>query len=138
MIRRFDDPKERDRLRAEMRVNLARRGGADRLMISRHPAEASLEGRTLAGIAASRNADQVETAIAILRAGGAGVVSFNMIEDDIAAFMRRPWTITSSDGGLVPMGEGVPHPVLTAHFRASCGCMSRSVVWSGWKMQSAA
>ncbi|MBX3147951.1 MAG: D-aminoacylase [Gemmatimonadales bacterium] len=110
MIRRFDDPKERDRLRAEMRVNLARRGGADRLMISRHPAEASLEGRTLAGIAASRNADQVETAIAILRAGGAGVVSFNMIEDDIAAFMRRPWTITSSDGGLVPMGEGVPHP----------------------------
>ncbi|MHB1327660.1 MAG: N-acyl-D-amino-acid deacylase family protein, partial [Gemmatimonadales bacterium] len=110
MIRRFDDPKERDRLRAEMRVNLARRGGADRLMMSRHQADASLEGKTLAQIAASRNVDAIDAAIAILKAGGSGVVSFNMIEDDIAGFMRRPWTITSSDGGLGPMGEGVPHP----------------------------
>ncbi len=110
MRRRFDDPKDRERLRAEMRVNLARRGGADRLMMSRHQADPSLEGKTLQQIATARGTDAVETAIAILKAGGSGVVSFNMIEDDIAAFMKQPWTITSSDGGLVRMGEGVPHP----------------------------
>ncbi len=108
--RRFDDPKDRERLRAEMRVNLARRGGADRLMLSRHQADPSLEGKTLQQIATARGTDAIETAIAILKAGGSGVVSFNMIEDDIAAFMKQPWTITSSDGGLVRMGEGVPHP----------------------------
>ena len=38
------------------------------------------------------------------------IVSFNMSEDDIALIMRQPWTMTSSDGGLVQMTDGVPHP----------------------------
>jgi N-acyl-D-amino-acid deacylase len=29
---------------------------------------------------------------------------------DVRVLMRQPWTMTSSDGGLVPMDEGVPHP----------------------------
>src|SRR5690606_5415044 len=31
-------------------------------------------------------------------------------EDDIELLMRQPWTMTSSDGTLVQMGAGVPHP----------------------------
>jgi N-acyl-D-amino-acid deacylase len=33
-----------------------------------------------------------------------------MSEEDIAHIMRKPYTMASSDGGLVAMGEGVPHP----------------------------
>ncbi|HKH29002.1 MAG TPA: amidohydrolase family protein, partial [Sphingomicrobium sp.] len=38
------------------------------------------------------------------------IVSFNMSEDDIEHLMRQPYTMTSSDGGLVLMTEGKPHP----------------------------
>lgn len=110
MVRRLDDPADRTRLLAEITRNLARRGGAARQLISRHAADPSLEGRTLQEIADQRRVTPVDAAVAILRAGGAGIVSFNMDEADIAAFMRQPWTMTSSDGTLVEMGEGVPHP----------------------------
>jgi N-acyl-D-amino-acid deacylase len=43
-------------------------------------------------------------------AGDASIVSFNMSEDDIRQIMTRPYTMASSDGGLVPMGAGQPHP----------------------------
>jgi N-acyl-D-aspartate/D-glutamate deacylase len=33
-----------------------------------------------------------------------------MSEDDIEAIMREPYTMASSDGGLVPQGAGHPHP----------------------------
>ena len=33
-----------------------------------------------------------------------------MSEADIAHIMRQPYTMTSSDGDLVPMGSGRPHP----------------------------
>jgi N-acyl-D-amino-acid deacylase len=37
-------------------------------------------------------------------------VSFNMSERDIDFIMRQPWNMTSTDGDLVPMGRGKPHP----------------------------
>jgi N-acyl-D-aspartate/D-glutamate deacylase len=33
-----------------------------------------------------------------------------MHERDIEEIMKRPYTMTSTDGDLVPMGEGKPHP----------------------------
>ena len=42
--------------------------------------------------------------------GDVSIVSFNMSEQDIELIMRQPWTMASSDGGLVPMNAGVPHP----------------------------
>ena len=33
-----------------------------------------------------------------------------MSERDIELIMRQPWTMTSTDGDLVPMGQGKPHP----------------------------
>jgi len=40
----------------------------------------------------------VEAAIKIIRNGGSGVASFNMTENDIAAFMKEDWVMTCSDG----------------------------------------
>jgi N-acyl-D-aspartate/D-glutamate deacylase len=33
-----------------------------------------------------------------------------MSEDDIEHIMRQPWTMTCTDGDLVPLGQGKPHP----------------------------
>src|SRR5690606_14193448 len=89
---RLADPATRARIVAEMHENLARRGGADRIQIGSYAPERSLEGGTLADAAAGRNMDPVETAIALLDRGGVGIVSFNMLDEDIERLMRQPWT----------------------------------------------
>ena len=61
-------------------------------------------------VAQERGVEPTELALQLLEAGGAGLVNFNMDAGDIAALMRQPWTMTSSDGGLTAMGQGVPHP----------------------------
>ncbi len=94
---RIRNPEVRDHLVADMTDNMRRRGGAKSLLIT-GGGDRSLVGKTLDDIAKSRNADPILTAIEIIMAGGAGVASFNMNEDDIANFMRQPWVMTGSDG----------------------------------------
>lgn len=108
--RRLATREERERIRAEMVDNLDRRGGAARLQISRHRSDAAIEGRTLEAVAQARGKDPVDAALEIIQAGGAGVVSFNMLERDVDRFMQESWVMTCSDGDLVRLGEGVPHP----------------------------
>jgi N-acyl-D-aspartate/D-glutamate deacylase len=91
LLRRFDDRAVAGRLRAEMAANLARRGGAAKLLVT----EGAMAGRTLAQIAVG--GDPVTAAIATIRIGDPATVSFNMDERDIAAFMRQPWVMTGSD-----------------------------------------
>ncbi len=107
---RLANPRERSRLRADMLVALERRGGAETLLLSRHRADTSLEGRYLSDLAEEWDLEPIDAALRLLDAGGAGLVSFNMSEEDIAHIMTREWTMASSDGGLVPAGEGRPHP----------------------------
>jgi N-acyl-D-aspartate/D-glutamate deacylase len=108
--RRIDDATDGPRLRTEIRANLERRGGADRLQFSDYTPDHSIEGKTLGQVARDRNLPPVEMALALLKKDDAGLTSFNMAESDIATFMRQPWTMTCTDGGLVEMGDGVPHP----------------------------
>ena len=107
---RVADPAQRPRIVAEMRENLARRGGAARIQVASYGLDRTLDGKTLAQIAAARNADAVETALALLDKGGVSIVSFNMLDEDIERLMRQPWTMTSSDGALIAFGSGMPHP----------------------------
>jgi N-acyl-D-amino-acid deacylase len=107
---RLDDPAIRARIREEMVENLARRGGADRIQFRRFPEDPSIEGRLLSDVAAERGMHPLDLSIDLLKIGGPAIVSFNMHEKDIETFMVQPWTMTSSDGDLVPWGEGVPHP----------------------------
>ena len=37
-------------------------------------------------------------------------ISFNMSDADVEAFMRQPWTMTSTDGGLPHFGKTSEHP----------------------------
>ena len=95
MLKRFDDGAAMARMRPEMVENLRRRGGPASLLITSGPA--GFEGKTLERIAKDRAIDPVDAAILILKQREAGVASFNQDEGDIAAFMKRPWVVTSSD-----------------------------------------
>ncbi|MDH5548784.1 MAG: amidohydrolase family protein [Gemmatimonadota bacterium] len=116
LLQRLAVPSVQARIRAEMVDNLARRGGADRIQFRYHDADRSIEGRTLAAVAAERGLEPVDLAIQLVQAGGAGIVSFNMSDADVEYLMRQRWMMTSSDGDLVPMGRGVPHPRIYGTF----------------------
>lgn len=98
------------KLEAALAENLRRRGGPAAIQIAFHRSDRSLEGLTLAQIAKARGVTPERAALELLAAGGASIVSYNMSEDDIRRIMKQPWTMTSSDGGLVRMDEGKPHP----------------------------
>ena len=100
----------RNEIRAEVKANIARRGGADTLMISRYSAYPAFEGQRLSALAAKAGVPPEEYALQLLEKGDASLVSFNMSESDIEGIMRQPWTMTCTDGDLVPMGVGKPHP----------------------------
>jgi N-acyl-D-amino-acid deacylase len=112
MVRRFDDPAQMAKIRAEMVKNLDRRGGANTILLTsgestQGSARASTGkqgpwvGKYLSEMAKTWNVDAIDAAVRILREsrGHASIVSFNISEDDLQNFMKQPWVVTSSDGG---------------------------------------
>ncbi len=110
LVARIRDAETRTRMLEAMEANLARRGGADRIQFRTFDPDPSIEGQTLAEVAQARGDDPLVTALDLIVQENPGIVSFNMNQKDVRRFMRQPWTMTCSDGGLVAMGEGVPHP----------------------------
>ena len=110
LLARMARPADMARIRQAMVENLERRGGADRIQFRRYRPDPSIEGKLLSDLAGARGRDPVDVAVDIIKGGGASIVSFNMDDGDVETLMAQPWTMTSSDGDLVPMGEGVPHP----------------------------
>ena len=90
--------------------NLRRRGGPRSILIAHFRPDRTLEGKTLDVIAAERKQQALQTALELIAQGSPSIVSFNMSEDDIEHLMQQPYTMTSTDGGLVAMTEGNPHP----------------------------
>ena len=98
MLKRFGDAPTMEKMRPEIVENLRRRGGAASLLITSGPAGA--QGKTLEAIAKEQGVDPVVATIAILKQREARVASFNQSDNDIAAFMLRPWVVTSSDATM--------------------------------------
>src|SRR3546814_19475140 len=88
-----------------MGPNLERRAGPHALMIRSFAPDPSLEGKRLDEVGRIKGMDPLDAAIEMLIAGGAPTISFNMSDADVEAFMRQPWTMTSTDGGLPPFGK---------------------------------
>jgi N-acyl-D-amino-acid deacylase len=107
---RLADGATRAKIIAEMRENIRRRGGAAAIVIASYGPDRALEGQSLDQIAEARRKAPELAALELVEAGNASIVSFNMSEEDIVALMRKPWTMTSSDGGLTLPGAGRPHP----------------------------
>jgi N-acyl-D-amino-acid deacylase len=97
LLKRIDDPAVRDRLLAEMEVNLKRRGGAESLLIT-DARDPQLVGKKLSEIAKTQNKSPVEAALELIRLGSSGVISFNMNEGDVQRFMKEKFVTTCSDG----------------------------------------
>ncbi len=101
---RLNDPAQRERLLADIKTNLERRGGAAAILFpSQRVAE--LSGKTLAEAAAARKMQPVDAALAVLQDAAhssawdaLGIISFNMNEADVERFMVQPWVMTGSDG----------------------------------------
>lgn len=118
LLKRIQGP-DHDRLAADIRRNFERRGGPEKLVISRYATNPALEGQTLAQVSKTLGKPAEETAMELLLkagGGGASLVSFNMAESDIEYIMRQPFTMTCTDGELVPFGQGKPHPRGNAAF----------------------
>ena len=98
LLLRLDSAEQREKIRAEMRENLRRRGGAESLLMT--SANTRWTGKTLAEIAQTWKIEPLDAALRIIRTNehGTDVASFNMSENDIRLFMRQPWVVTSSDG----------------------------------------
>jgi N-acyl-D-amino-acid deacylase len=107
---RLAEPYSKDQLLKEVTENIRRRGGPASIVIASGRGATGLAGQHLEQIAQARGVTPAEAAVEILLGGGASIVSFNMSEDDISAFMRQPWTMTSSDGDLSLPGPSRPHP----------------------------
>ena len=109
LLKRIDG-RDRERLLADIRRNFERRGGPEKLVISFYTPDRSLEGKTLADVARMMKRTPDEAVLDLLVKGDASLVSFNMSDEDIDRIMRQPFTMTCTDGDLVPFGNGKPHP----------------------------
>lgn len=97
LIKRFNDPATLEKIKAETKANLARSNGAKSILFvaSNQP----WDGKRLDQVAKEWKLDPVDAAIRILRqTDRQWVVVFSMLEADVDAFMKQPWTFTGSDG----------------------------------------
>lgn len=125
LLARMDRPETMARIREGMVEGLARRGGADRIQFRRYRPDPAIEGRLLSDLADERGQDPIDTAVDLIREGSVSIVSFNMSDADVETLMRQPWTMTASDGDLVPWMEGVPHPRSYGAFPRKLGLYAR-------------
>lgn len=95
---RLQDRGSKDRILAETRQNIARRGGADKLLVIQAP-DTALQGKNLQEIAEDLGRAPENVVFDILGQGYIKIASFNMNPYDIENFMVRPWVVTGSDGG---------------------------------------
>lgn len=120
------DPAQKEKLFADARENIRRRGGAHSIQIaSGRGVEPAMNGKRLDDIAKGRGLAPEQMAINIVLEGGASIVSFNMSEGDISAIMRQGWTMTSSDGALSLPGPSMPHPRNNGAFARKLGVYVR-------------
>jgi N-acyl-D-amino-acid deacylase len=95
-------------------------GGPDNVLITDFPPDHSYDGKTLAAVAASKRQDPADVLMDIVRRGNADILGTSMSEADVAAFLRDPLVMVSSDGGIQiahPRGAGTYPRVLGRYVR---------------------
>jgi len=110
LTRRLSQAPTLARIQTEMTENLARRGGPHSIQIATFGEDRSVQGKRLDDLARAHGVDPVEEATTLLRAGDPSIISYNMSEADVRAFMVQPWTMTCSDGRPVLPGQVDAHP----------------------------
>ena len=120
MTARLRDPAERPRVLDEVRNVRASSAGRglewEDILVADARGDRSLDGKTIAQIAAERRADPAETIVDILLTSECevGAIFFSMSEEDVRTVMRHPVMMVGSDATSRVLGgrtdEGKPHP----------------------------
>ncbi|HUF46267.1 MAG TPA: D-aminoacylase [Vicinamibacterales bacterium] len=106
------DPARAALLRSDIAHEIARRGGADHVIVYEFT-DPSMHGLSVGAIARRWNVDPVEAAIRIQmeglpdRNGGARMRGFSMSESDLELIAKQPWVATSTDAGIA-LPDGPP------------------------------
>ncbi len=109
------NPISEKRLLLDIAHEIARRGGAENIVIFDHP-DSTLIGKTLLEAAERSEQTPVEMALTLQfkgyqdRFGGARIRGFSMSENDVVTFMKQPWVATASDSGITIPEDGPVHP----------------------------
>jgi N-acyl-D-amino-acid deacylase len=115
---RLTSPASRKRVAAQMATELTLRQGQPDYsfaVIATFPEDRSAEGKTISEINVARGrtkglANEIQT-LMDMRVKGRPVIVYHVMNDgDVDRIMRSPLTAIASDAGMVPFGEGVPHP----------------------------
>lgn len=109
---------------ASVRQALADVGGGRNVQITRLPSHPEYVGKRLDAIAREEGIDEVDLYIRIVQDEDAGVIGHTMIEEDLRAFLRQPWTMVASDGGV-----NVSHPRGAGTFPRVLGRYVRDEKW---------
>jgi N-acyl-D-amino-acid deacylase len=114
---RLADPATRRKIADEMKHNVADMGETDYSFatVARFAPNTAYEGKTIPEINAMKGRaagldNEIETIFDLMNAGGAGMTYRLMGDVDIDRIMRYPFTAVASDGGIVELGVGNPHP----------------------------
>jgi N-acyl-D-amino-acid deacylase len=131
MRKRFDDPKLRQKVLAEMKEGVPENPGWDNVMVVACQTHKEFEGKRVSEIARNANVDSCDFAIDLsLAEYDASITTFAMCEDDIKNVMRNPNTFIGSDGEAIAPGGlldyGLPHPRYYGTFPRVLGRYARS------------
>lgn len=108
--------------RRKWEVGLDEIGGADHILVTSYRPDSTLEGKTVAEIAALRKSDPVTTIIDMIHTAGPniGIIATAMNEKDLERLVADPRVMICSDGGLSgahPRGYGAFPRVLGEYVR---------------------
>lgn len=83
-------------------------------VVANHAADTTLNGKSISEINLMKGrkpkaADEAETILDLMLAGGAQMVYHMMNEKDVQYFLKYPYNMIGADGG-VSNGRGMPHP----------------------------
>ena len=99
-------------------------GGGRNVQITRLPKFPQYVGKRLDEIASAEGISEVDLYIRIVQDGDAGVIGHTMAEPDMRTFLRQPWTMVASDGGI-----NVSHPRGAGTFPRVLGRFVRDEQW---------
>lgn len=97
-------------------------GGGRNVQITRLPSHPQYVGKRLDEIAKAEGISEVDLYIRLVADDEAAIIGHTMHEDDMRTFLRQPWTMIASDGGVTashPRGAGTFPRVLGRFVRES-------------------
>lgn len=94
---RYNNPKLKNQILEETKMNIVRRGGPEKLLIVKIN-EPEFLGKNLLEISEMLHLPSEQAVFEILKTNSPTIASFNMIDTDISNFMKQPWVVTGSDG----------------------------------------